>query len=111
MEAKRNNSMQYRTGYGSRYKNATEGGPSRISSMNRTTLNTLIKDEEHDESSKKIFGNDKFEQEEDLDSSVDNSNIPVVLPLIGCKQNFIINYNEHMAIIHQLVQHYFIFLF
>lgn len=87
MEAKRNSAMQYRTGYGSRYKSATEGGPSRISSMNRTTLNTLIK-EEHDESSKKIFGNERFEQEEDLDSSVDNSNIPVVLPLIGCKQIF-----------------------
>lgn len=83
---KRNSAMQYRSGYGSsKYKSATEGGPSRMSSMNRTTLNTLIKEEENDESNRKIFGTEKFDHEEQNQASSEDPNMPVVLPLIGCK--------------------------
>ncbi|ODM93238.1 DNA-directed RNA polymerase III subunit RPC4 [Orchesella cincta] len=66
--------------WGSRYKSATEGGAARMSSLNRNTLNTLIKEEDA-ESDKKIFGTEKFDAEDEEDVNPANSNVPVILPL------------------------------
>ncbi|CAL8114030.1 unnamed protein product [Orchesella dallaii] len=81
-DAKRSSASQYRSGYGmgSRYKSATEGGSSRVSSLNRNTLNAVIKEEDA-ESNKKIFGTDKYEPEEEEEVNPDNPNVPVILPL------------------------------
>jgi len=82
VDAKRSSASQYRSGYGmgSRYKSATEGGSSRISSLNRNTLNAVIKEEDA-ESNKKIFGSEKYEPEEEEEVNPDNPNVPVILPL------------------------------